>query len=93
MCRAESKEYYDYKDMPPLPLTVSRIHIPSLGYTVVDKSCEDKRMASLAIFYDIYKDDQYMWVTLLLGRTGGPCKPAVRTLPSLPHCCLGFAWA
>lgn len=60
VCRAESKEYYDYKDMPPLPLTVSRIHIPKLGYTVVDKSNEEKRMASLAIFYDIYKDDQYM---------------------------------
>lgn len=42
MC-AESKEYYDYKDMPPLPLTVSRIHIPKLGYTVVDKSSEEMR--------------------------------------------------
>ena len=31
---AESREYYDYKDMPPLPLTVTRITIPSLGYTV-----------------------------------------------------------
>ena len=59
MCRAESKEYYDYKDMPPLPLTVKRIWIPKLGYTVVDKQCEETRMASLAIFYDIYKDDQY----------------------------------
>lgn len=58
-CRAENKEYYDYKDMPPLPLTVSKIYIPKLGYTVVEKANEPQRMASLAIFYDIYKDDQY----------------------------------
>eukprot|EP00775_Hariotina_reticulata_P014803 gene14803-14981_t len=45
--------------MPPLPLTVSRIYVPQLDYTVVDKSNEQQRMASLAIFYDIYKDDQY----------------------------------
>jgi hypothetical protein len=45
--------------MPPLPVTVKRIHIPALGYTVVDESCEDKRTASLAIFMDIYQDDQY----------------------------------
>mmetsp|Transcript_5304 Transcript_5304/g.9178 ORF Transcript_5304/g.9178 Transcript_5304/m.9178 type:complete len:157 (-) Transcript_5304:324-794(-) len=57
--RAERKEYYDYKDMPPLPLTVARIHIPKLGYTVVDKGSEETRMASLAIFYDLFKDDQY----------------------------------
>ena len=58
-CRAERKEYYDYKDMPPLPVTVQRIHLPALGYTVVDESCEEKRTASLAIFMDIYQDDQY----------------------------------
>jgi hypothetical protein len=58
-CRAERKEYYDYKDMPPLPVTVTRIHIPELGYTVVDKGSEAMRMASLAIFYDIHKDEQY----------------------------------
>ncbi|GFR51613.1 hypothetical protein Agub_g14039 [Astrephomene gubernaculifera] len=57
--RAEKKEYYDYKDMPPLPLTVSRIYIPKLDYTVVSKQNEGMRMASLAIFYDIYKDEQY----------------------------------
>lgn len=49
----------DYKDMPPLPLTVTRIHIPKLGYTVVSKECEEGRLASLAIFYDIHKDEQY----------------------------------
>lgn len=59
LVRAERKEFYDYKDMPPLPLTVSRISVPSLGVTVVDKSTEERRMASLAIFYDIYKDEQY----------------------------------
>lgn len=58
-CRAERREYYDFKDMPPLPLTVSRIYIPSLGYTVVDRVSQQQRQASLAIFYDIYKDDQY----------------------------------
>lgn len=58
-CRAERREYYDFKDMPPLPLTVSRIYIPTLDYTVVDKNNEQQRMASLAIFYDIYKDSQY----------------------------------
>lgn len=58
-CRAERREYYDFKDMPPLPLTVSRIYVPKLDYTVVDKSNQQQRMASLAIFYDIYKDDQY----------------------------------
>ncbi len=58
-CRAESKEYYDYKDMPPLPMTVKRISIPKLDYTVVDKDTENLRMASLAIFYDICKDSQY----------------------------------
>lgn len=42
-----------------MPLTVSRIHIPALGYTVVDTSTQQQRQASLAIFYDIYKDDQY----------------------------------
>jgi hypothetical protein len=56
---AERREYYDYKDMPPLPLTVSRITVPELGYTVVDKASEAQRSASLAIFYDIWKDDQY----------------------------------
>lgn len=35
--RAEKKEYYNYKDMPPLPLTVIKIHIPELGLTVVDE--------------------------------------------------------
>ncbi len=34
---AESKEYYDYKDMPPMPLTVARISIPELGHTVSHK--------------------------------------------------------
>eukprot|EP00195_Chlamydomonas_chlamydogama_P012439 CAMPEP_0202911274 /NCGR_PEP_ID=MMETSP1392-20130828/54491_2 /ASSEMBLY_ACC=CAM_ASM_000868 /TAXON_ID=225041 /ORGANISM="Chlamydomonas chlamydogama, Strain SAG 11-48b" /LENGTH=152 /DNA_ID= /DNA_START= /DNA_END= /DNA_ORIENTATION= len=57
--RAEKREYYDYKDMPPLPLTVTRIYIPELDHVVVDKSTETNRMASLAIFYDIHKDDQY----------------------------------
>ncbi|GIL49184.1 hypothetical protein Vafri_5653 [Volvox africanus] len=56
---AEKKEYYDFKDMPPLPLTVSRIYVPKLDYTVVSKQNEGMRMASLAIFYDIYKDEQY----------------------------------
>ncbi|GFH26731.1 uncharacterized protein HaLaN_24927 [Haematococcus lacustris] len=46
-------------DMPPLPLVVKRIHIPQLQHTVVDKESEEMRMASLAIFYDIYKDEQY----------------------------------
>ncbi|KAG2440677.1 hypothetical protein HYH02_010256 [Chlamydomonas schloesseri] len=45
--------------MPPLPLTVTRIHIPKLDYTVVSKQNEEMRLASLAIFYDIYKDEQY----------------------------------
>lgn len=58
-CRCEKKEYYDYKDMPPLPVTVQRIHVPKLGYTVVDKSNEATRQASLAIFWDVYKDEQY----------------------------------
>lgn len=56
---AERKEYYDFKDMPPLPLGVKRIHVPSLGFTVVDKSLEERRMASLAIYYDIWGDAQY----------------------------------
>lgn len=59
VCAAEKKEYYDYKDMPPLPLTVTRVFIPKLGYEVVSKRTEEQRMASLAIFYDIYKDEQY----------------------------------
>lgn len=58
-CRAERKEYYDFKDMPPLPLGVKRIYIPDLDYTVVDKATEEQRLASLAIFSDIFKDDQY----------------------------------
>lgn len=56
---AAKKEYYDYKDMPPLPLTVTRITVPNLGYTVVSKATEESNMASLAIFYDIHKDEQY----------------------------------
>jgi hypothetical protein len=56
---AERKEYYSYKDMPPVPLTVSRITIPALDYVVVDRESQERRMASLAIFFDIYKDDQY----------------------------------
>lgn len=56
---AERREYYDFKDMPPLPLTVNRITVPSLGHVVVDSSCREQRRASMAIFYDIYKDDQY----------------------------------
>jgi hypothetical protein len=59
ICRAERREYYDFKDMPPLPLTVARIYVPSLSYTVVDQSTKQQRQASMAIFYDIYKDDQY----------------------------------
>jgi hypothetical protein len=58
-CRAERREYYDFKDMPPLPLTVSRIHVPTLDYVVVDRASQAQRQASLAIFFDIYKDDQY----------------------------------
>jgi hypothetical protein len=58
-CRAERKEFYDYKDMPPVPLTVTRIYVPEMDHLVVDKGCEERRMASLAIFYDIYKDSQY----------------------------------
>jgi hypothetical protein len=58
-CRSERKEYYSYQDMPPLPVTVSRIYIPELDYTVVDKASEAMRMASLAIFYDVHKDEQY----------------------------------
>jgi len=42
--RAEKKEYYDYKDMPPLPMTISKISIPELGYTVVDKNTETLRL-------------------------------------------------
>ncbi|MEW5302128.1 MAG: hypothetical protein WDW36_004938 [Sanguina aurantia] len=45
--------------MPPLPLSVTRIRIPELGHIVFDKSTETLRLASLAIFYDISKDDQY----------------------------------
>jgi hypothetical protein len=45
--------------MPPLPMTVKRIYLPQLEYTVVDKSTEDTRAASLAIFMDIYSDSQY----------------------------------
>lgn len=57
---AEKKEYYDYKDMPPLPhVPISRIHVPEIGYTVVDQATESLRTASLAIFYDIFQDDQY----------------------------------
>jgi hypothetical protein len=58
-CCAEKREYYDYKDMPPLPLNVARITVPELGYTVVDKQCEFRRLASLAIFADLGADDQY----------------------------------
>jgi len=57
--RAERKEYYDFKDMPPLPLGVKRIYIPELDYTVVDKATEEQRLASLAIFHDIRADEQY----------------------------------
>jgi hypothetical protein len=56
---AERREYYDFQDMPPLPVTVRRISVPSLGLTLVDKSTEEARMASLAILYDIAGDDQY----------------------------------
>lgn len=45
--------------MPPIPLTVLRIYVPELDHLVVDKACEERRMASLAIFYDIWKDEQY----------------------------------
>ena len=41
---------------------VSKIHIPKLSYTVVEKATEPQRLASLAIFYDIHKDDQYKCV-------------------------------
>jgi hypothetical protein len=57
--RAERKEYYDFKDMPPLPLNVARIAVPALDFVVYDKACEEQRLASLAIFYDIWGDDQY----------------------------------
>lgn len=56
---AERKEYYDFKDMPPLPLGVSKIYVPDLDHVIYDKACEESRLASLAIFYDIYGDDQY----------------------------------
>lgn len=42
-----------------MPLTVSRIYVPQLSYTIVDQSTQQQRQASLAIFYDIFKDDQY----------------------------------
>jgi hypothetical protein len=58
-CRAERKEYYDFKDMPPLPVSVKRIYVPSLDYVIVDKASEERRLASLAIFYDIFSDEQY----------------------------------
>ena len=29
--------------MPPLPMTISRITIPELGYTIVDKASESLR--------------------------------------------------
>ena len=29
--------------MPPLPMTIARIYIPELGYTVVDKATEAGR--------------------------------------------------
>ncbi|KAF8065788.1 hypothetical protein HT031_002848 [Scenedesmus sp. PABB004] len=59
VARAERREYYDAKDMPPLPLTVSRIAVPTLGHTVVDEASKATRAASLAIFYDIWQDAQY----------------------------------
>ena len=58
-CVLERKEYYDHRDMPPLPLAVKGIYVPQLGITVVDKSTEEMRLASLAIFNDIHKDNQY----------------------------------
>ena len=59
-CRAERKEFYDLKDMPPLPFQLKRITIPSLdGYVVVDKELEPTRRASMAIFSDICSDSQY----------------------------------
>lgn len=58
-CRAERKEFYDLKDMPPLPFQLRRITIPAIGHVVVDKSLEPMRRASLAIFSDICSDAQY----------------------------------
>ncbi|KIZ05402.1 hypothetical protein MNEG_2553 [Monoraphidium neglectum] len=45
--------------MPPLPVSVKRIYVPSLDYVIVDKASEERRLASLAIFYDIFSDEQY----------------------------------
>ena len=59
LCRAERKEFYDLKDMPPLPFQLRRITIPSINHVVVDKSLEPMRRASLAIFSDICSDAQY----------------------------------
>ena len=55
----ERKEYYDPREMPPLPLTVSRITLPALDHVVVDPSTEARRLASLAVFTEMWRDAQY----------------------------------
>lgn len=55
----ERKEYYDPREMPPLPLTVARITLPSLDHVVVDPSTEATRLASLAVFTEMWRDEQY----------------------------------
>jgi hypothetical protein len=55
----ERKEYYDPREMPPLPLTVSRISVPELEHVVVDPATESQRLASLAVFTEMWRDEQY----------------------------------
>jgi hypothetical protein len=55
----ERKEYYDAREMPPLPLTVARIAVPELGVVVVDASTEQTRPASLAIFTEMWRSDDH----------------------------------
>lgn len=55
----ERKEYYDPREMPPLPLTVARITLPELGHVVVGPSTEATRLASLAVFTEMWRDEQY----------------------------------
>jgi len=52
----ERKEYYDAREMPPLPLTVARVTVPELdSYVVVDSRTESTRLASLAIFTEMWR--------------------------------------
>jgi hypothetical protein len=56
----ERKEYYDPREMPPLPLTVARIAVPELDHVVVDPSSEATRLASLAVWTEMWRrDEQY----------------------------------